>query len=597
MRRLFSSLKLRFLICYLLLTIVPIAILYGVTYAGAVRQAQQEIISVQTEAMASNRLYLQYLLMSMESRYYQLASCSALEEIMDGSARTERMVMYNYVREVASLVKETALDIDMIDSVSFYTGNRVAARILPRFYSLDSLNDAEFPESYAANPTRALFRHFWCVEEDEEGKTLTYYAGLMDQDIQRLNGVIALRCKQDIWDVVFSGSEDSDASFFFLDGTLAYTRNATEETEALARAENLARLSDTQTGDISIEVNREAGTVMCWFRLPSQSITVFIISPMPLMVRIPVTFWITLLVLVLLALLLMMFFFQPLFNITLLAQHMKSVQSIPIQPFPHTSDTSEIKTIITEYNALVQRINELAKTVNQKELLLRNAQIERLQSQLNPHFFYGTLESIRMIAEIDGHAEIAEIAYDFSTLMRYSLSRDFFVPLEREIDIVNKYVAIQTKRVGGRFTMEWDIAVASKDWRCPKFVLFSLVENAFTHDVNRTRSTVHIRVKIQENGDELVFSVWNDGPGIAAERLRELRHLLKHPQERRHFASQNNGRSIFNINDRLQFYYGEDFCFDIDSRANEYTLCVVKISRFARFLGQEETEDAEDHAD
>ena len=95
MRRLFSSLKLRFLICYLLLTIVPIAILYGVTYAGAVRQAQQEIISVQTESMASNRLYLQYLLMSMESRYYQLASCSALEEIMDGSARTERMVMYN----------------------------------------------------------------------------------------------------------------------------------------------------------------------------------------------------------------------------------------------------------------------------------------------------------------------------------------------------------------------------------------------------------------------------------------------------------------------------------------------------------------------
>ena len=86
MRRLFSSLKLRFLICYLLLTIVPIAILYGVTYAGAVRQAQQEIISVQTESMASNRLYLQYLLMSMESRYYQLASCSALEEIMDGSA-------------------------------------------------------------------------------------------------------------------------------------------------------------------------------------------------------------------------------------------------------------------------------------------------------------------------------------------------------------------------------------------------------------------------------------------------------------------------------------------------------------------------------
>ena len=597
MKRFFSSLKLRFLLCYLLLTIIPIAFLYGVTYVGAVRQARQEIISAQTEAAASNRQYLQYLLMSIESRYYQFASCAALEDIMDGTARTERMVMYNYVSEVAGLVQGAARDIEVIDSISFYTSNSVATRILPRFFSLDTLDSKTLPESYAANATRALFQHFWCAEEDEQGKTLVYYAGLMDQDIKRLNGALALRCKPSVWAEIFSGAGRDDTAFLFLGDDMVYAHNASEETEAMVLARQISQRNDGMSDGINIEMNSDAGTVVCWYRLPSQDITVCIIRPIPLMVSIPPLFWIVLLMLVLLILTLLMFFFQPLLNITLLAQHMKSVQSIPIQPFPHTAKTSEIKTIITEYNALVQRINELAKSVNQKELLLRNAQIERLQSQLNPHFFYGTLESIRMIAEIDGNAEISEIAYDFSTLMRYSLSRDFFVPLEQEIDIVNKYVAIQTKRVGGRFTMEWDVAVESKDWRCPKFVLFSLVENAFTHYVNRTRSTVHIRVKIHENGDELVFSVWNDGPGIAPERLQELRHLLKHPQERRHFASQNNGRSIFNINDRLQFYYGEDFCFDIDSRANEFTLCVVRISRFARFLGQEETENAEDHAD
>ena len=132
---------------------------------------------------------------------------------------------------------------------------------------------------------------------------------------------------------------------------------------------------------------------------------------------------------------------------------MKTTQSASLAPYTGKAGDNEVGDLISEYNAMAQRTNELSRTVHQNELLLRNAQIEMLQSQLNPHFFYGTLENIRMIAEMHGEKLIAEIAFAFGNLMRYSLSREYFVPLQKEMDIVAQYIEIQKKRLGNRFTV------------------------------------------------------------------------------------------------------------------------------------------------
>ncbi len=591
MRQFFSTLKMRFFICYIFLTLVPVGVLYQMTYTTSVQEAQLGVINAQSEAAHSDRQYLQYLLMSIESCYHQFATSTPLTEILDLSAKTERQVMYNYIREVNRLIQDAKGDIDLIESISFYSKNTVASQILPHFFPMEMLDDSSFPSSYTRNPTRALFNRFWCVEDTGDKQTLLYCAGIMDPDFQRVNGIVVIRCKQEIWDSFLALSSDAESAYFFLDNELVFASGP--------RTADARILGDVfrAGSDVSVDVNADTGMVTRWFRLPEQNMTICRIRPIPNIVRLPNAFWVTIAILILVIFLLMMVFFRPLLNITRLARHMKSVQSIPVQPYPYDSRTHEVGTIIAEYNALGERINELSRTVNQKELLLRNAQIERLQSQLNPHFFYGTLESIRMIAEIDGHAEIAEIAYDFSTLMRYSLSRDYFVSLIQEIDVVRKYVAIQKRRLGERFSFVWDVNVTSEDWRCPKFLLFSLVENAFTHDVNHSRRTVHIQTSIQETGNELIFTVRNDGPGVDPQRLSELRRLIDHPKERKHFTSQNNGRSIFNINDRLRIYYGENYHFEIDSVPNEYTVCSVKINRTAKFQGEEDEENAQYPAD
>ena len=93
------------------------------------------------------------------------------------------------------------------------------------------------------------------------------------------------------------------------------------------------------------------------------------------------------------------------------------------------------------------------------------------------------------------------------------------------------------------------------------------------------------------------MTVANDGPGVTPDRLALLHRLILHPEERGQFSADNNGRSIFNISDRLRLYYGEHYAFSISSVPNERTVCSVSINRNARLNGTEETTDANRHAD
>ena len=581
--RLFSGLKTRFISCYLLLTVIPIALLYQITYSNAAETAQRKIIETQTERAYADRQYMQLLFRSIESKYDLFADNTTLTRVLDNTSCTERSVMYDYVSELSDLLSRVCRD-TTVDDVTIYTQNEIAARILPNFYPIDTMDLMHFPEDYAEHRNRTLYRHFWALGQEKDTLVLKYYAGLFNSDLNIVNGVLSISCTDSLKNLLGFSYGENEAIALYLNGRLVYS-------------DGMADSKMPVSGEpVEIQLDDATDRISCVVRLPEQGFALKRIYSAPRTVQFPGVFWLALSFFIAMSLLVMFIIFRPLNNITALARHMKSMQALPMQPYQGNSHTREIYTIIHEYNALGQRINTLSQTVNQKELLLRNAQIERLQSQLNPHFFYGTLESIRMIAEVENQPEIAEIAYDFSSLMRYSLSRDFFAPLEQEIEIVKQYIAIQQKRIGHRFEVTWSSDVEISSWRCPKFVLFSMVENAFTHDVNHSRRKVHIEVALQESGEELRMQVANDGPGIPQDRLEEIRHMIKHPEDRQNFTSANNGRSIFNINDRLQFYYGEDYRFHIESVPEKQTVCSVTIKRNAKFLGKE-NEDAEYSAD
>jgi two-component system sensor histidine kinase YesM len=583
----------RFIAIYLLVLVLPSAMTCYFIYTNAVKSARDELMRAKREATFADRLYFQNQLQNVESKYFQFKNSKSLNNVLDSTYRTDRSVMYEYIRELSDLIYDNQSDADYIREVRLYTSNATAAKILPAFFPIADLYVQPMPRSFQENPRLALFLRFWDVTMVDDSLTFTYYAGLMDTLYQRVNGVLAIVCGDELFELFLDNAIADVSTYLYLDDQLVYSRNSAPERDALLGS--WSTLSVVDNADIKLD--EATGFAISRVDLPERNMKVVQIYPFPRIVVLPTGFWFAIGVFLILSILLFISIFKPLRNIAKLSRHLETTQTVTLLPYAGKAGVNEVGDLIFEYNCLVERTNELSRTIRQNEILLRNAQIEMLQSQLNPHFFYGTLENIRMIAEMHGEKLIAEIAFSFGNLMRYSLSREFFVSLEREIDVVRQYIEIQKKRLRDRFTVAWEIEADTDAWKCPKFVLFSMVENAFTHDVNRTRRTVHISIAICESGDQLTISITNDGPGVDPERLALIRRLIRNPEERAQMSTDNNGRSIFNISDRLRLYYGNNYLFSISSEPDRLTTCSVTIKRNARELEKEVAGNAHRNVD
>ena len=570
----------RFFVTFLFVLFLPISLLSYTVYTNSMETTKTELLNVKRAALFSDRLYLQNQFQNIEEKYNQFKNSRSLRDVLDGTYHTNKTVMYQYILEILNLIQINKTDAPYINDIFIYTSNTVAEDILPTFFPISSLYLLDSPTAFVENPRRELFKHFWRVEMVDGTLHLVFYAGLMDTLYQRISGVLVIDCNESLLSLFITENKPDTATYIYFDGKLMYSVNSSPENDALLKRTEDAVL--TFDGESYVELDEQSGMSQSIVRLADQNIVIIQQYPFPVSFQISVMFWLSILLFMGLSIMLSSLVFKPMRNITLLAKHMKSTQTAELKPYSGLVGHDEVSDLVHEYNAMVERSNYLSKSIHQHELLLRNAQIMMLQSQINPHFFYGTLENIRMIAEMHGETLIAEIAYGFSSLMRYSLSQEYLVSLSEEIDVVKQYIDIQKKRLGDRFEIVWEHNLDTFDWRIPKFALFSMVENAFTHDVSHSRKTVHIKIHLQQAGDELTMSVINDGPGIQPDRLELLRHLITHPDERSQLESNNNGRSVFNINDRLKLYYGDEYSFTIESIPNQRTECRVSIHRVVR---------------
>lgn len=565
----------RLVAVYFLALVLPIAWLCYAVYDSASRGAQEEIISMQVDSAHVARLSLQNQMQSVEMQYFQFRKNKSLRDVLDGTFSSERTVMYEYIKDFRDLMYDFQSYSSAIESITIYTSNAIAASILPAFRPIEELYGMPLSDAFVKNPRLELFRRFWVLETVDSRPQLTYYAGLTDTLQQRINGVLAIRCNQSLLDSLIGVWDEETSIGLYQAKRPIFTRYASPEAR-----QTVERLVD-QLGQGNVQVVFRDNLILRSLHLEQHDIAIVRAQPQRQAILLPATFWLAILLFLLLTALLFWAVFRPIHLVLLLSKHMRQSSSVRLMPYVGKTGDDEVGQLVREYNAMVVRTNELTDRVQKSAKLLRNAQIQVLQAQLNPHFFYGTLENIRMIAEINKQPLIADIAYAFGNLMRYSLSRELFISLQKEIEVVKQYVDIQTKRLGSRFSLVWRVHATPEAWSCPKFVLFSMVENAFTHDVNRTRKRVNILVSIREEGDTLSISVENDGPGVDADRLASIRYLIDHPEERNGFSSVNNGRSIFNINDRLKVYYGNDYQFSIDSEPGIRTVCSVTIHRNA----------------
>lgn len=175
---------------------------------------------------------------------------------------------------------------------------------------------------------------------------------------------------------------------------------------------------------------------------------------------------------------------------------------------------STFNRMTTEYRLNLERSVQRQKELNETRLLM-------MQAQLNPHFLYNTLDSMKWLGVTHHVPQVATLATDLATILRAGISGDEFVTLEDELELIDRYIDIQTFRFEDRFTCEFDIDERFRGCFVPKLVLQPLVENAIIHGV-ADRDDGYVKLWAEEKDGDLILSVSDNGCGIPPEILAQL---------------------------------------------------------------------------
>jgi len=229
----------------------------------------------------------------------------------------------------------------------------------------------------------------------------------------------------------------------------------------------------------------------------------------------------------------------------------------------------EIGQLTRQYNFMIRSIKDLIEEVRktnrqkeQLELKQQEIKLKMLASQINPHFLFNALESIRMQAHIKGEKEIAGVVKMLGRLMRKSLeTQGHHIPLKDEIDIVHSYLEIQMFRHRDRLTYELHIDEEAGKQLIPPLIIQPLVENAVVHGIERKETEAEplkVTVKAVVQGKQLHVVVEDNGIGINEERLHAIIRMLDEQDE-------GNRIGLSNVHHRLQMVYGESSGLIIES--------------------------------
>lgn len=206
------------------------------------------------------------------------------------------------------------------------------------------------------------------------------------------------------------------------------------------------------------------------------------------------------------------------------------------------------------------------------EKLLKNMELKALESQVNPHFLFNTLNTIARMALIEGASQTEELIYDLSDILRYSLRNiDQLVEIETEINNIKKYLFIQNVRYGDRIKYLIKIDDDIKNVLIPVMTLQPLVENAIKHGLEMKNDNGNIIINGYKKDEYAIIEISDDGVGIPENKLKNL--LV----ENKKIETSSTGLGLQNVNSRLKHFFSNQCGLTIQSKQNEGTNVTIKL--------------------
>jgi len=594
----------KLILLFVVVLAIPLIVLGGY-YANMVRNSQQ------SELIKNNIFFVRQVKFNIDKK---AEVCQRAAEIV---IRNKKFIEYIAVNDIANVDDEeiVAFRNDMLNSINNikfsnldiyeirFFAHRIPFEIWPILYDESRIIKSNWYEEMGKDVTRS----YWHVNNIYETyktvnpqmyEVVSLYKEVRYPSSQHLGTLEVCMLTSDFFEEMYDKNLDKENSclividkqnqLLFNENGSFFKKRGFEDLDLLMQT--LTNNTEEEEGYFSFILNKES--MFCaYMSIPSIGSHIYqIVSTENLIeeankvkrfVSLGVIGIVTVLSLITYAILRML-----LNKLNIIVGTMRKVQEGDLHVDIPVYGVDEIGELAYHYRKMLAKINELISIVVRKQTAEKDAQIRALQSQINAHFIYNVLESIRMMAEIKGEDEISDIIASLGRLLRYSMKwNKQYVLLEEEIEYVKDYIILMNARYYSKIRLIIDVEDRLMKAEVFKMLLQPVVENAVLHGIQSKGGdgVISIKAAVVED-DMLIITVQDDGIGMNKEKLDKLKETIEFNQGENVSYKRENGLGLKNINERIRLFYGNKYGLDICSEENKYTKVTLKL-KYRREMG------------
>ncbi len=580
-----AKLNIKFTIIIVLFTVVPLCISIGALFHIMIQNVIDENISYMQYTMERNSDNMATRIDSVNMSTQFFLSDESLKQVLNASVSGEELSTEDWLKfkniEVSSL-ERLVNNNPLLYSVRVYAVNDQVQEMMPILYSRKRMEKQSWAEKedytgWNYNYTDNIFSSYTM---DQNRKIMSLITPVEDRNNGTIGVIEAAMTMENMFPSLYESIEDEWSCFYTDSGEKYFGENRKPESEKLIEVIKPGYLNDGEIVTSYKESGRKklvvsgmyiremSGTLICVKDITSDinrvrwSRLLFFIGMAVL------TFFLALVINLIVQHLLRKFYE--------ILKSIRNVQKGDLNVVIPECGNDEMGELGTQINKMLERIKQLMNDNLNREMLAKNSEIRALQNQINAHFIYNVLESIKMMAEIDEEYAISDAVTSLGKLLRYSMKWvSGNVLVEQELEYIKNYMALINLRFDYEIYLSLNIPELILKQEIPKMSLQPIVENAICHGIEQMAEDTNIYIKGLVEGDDCVIEITDAGKGMTEDEVKRLKQKIAGEIDSN--GGSGNGIGLKNVQDRIHIAFGEKYGIEIASMIGCYTKIRVRI--------------------
>lgn len=580
-----QKLNIKFTFVIIVFTIVPIGIFAGILFHIMEQNVVDENLAYMQYTIQRNETSIETNVNSINMSTQFFLSDENLLEVLNRTKTGESLTTEEWLRfkdEDVSALERLVNNNPLLYSVRVYAVDDSVQEMMPILYQESRMEKQEWAskEEYLGWHFGFNDNIFSSYRMSQNRKIVSLVTPIVDAENGYIGTIEAAMSMENMFPSLYEGIENEWSCFVTADGASYFGEDASEH-----KIEILDDILAEFSGEEEPQTTyiKTVGQNLIVTYLPVKELSGVLVCVKDITNNVNEVYRIrNIFVVVMLMFMVVLVFFINSIVRRLLSQFydilrsIRKVQKGDLDVVIENCGKDEMGELGTQINTMLERIKQLMDDNLNREMLAKNSEIRALQNQINAHFIYNVLESIKMMAEIDEEYEISDAVTALGKLLRYSMKWvSGNVLVEQELEYIKNYMALINLRFDYEIYLSLNIPEIILKQEIPKMSLQPIVENAIYHGIEQMAEDTNIYIKGRLEEGDCVIEITDAGRGMTDEEVEQLK--LKIAGEIDSSGGSGNGIGLKNVQDRIHIAFGEAYGIEIASKIGCYTKIMVRI--------------------